>query len=95
MSTSVLVLDNFEFSPLFFISLIIAIIFIYDAVGPRYQLGKQAKAINELNGKLKIKDDTHEYVELKESIGHKWYEIIAGAVWGISLALLVGFLVIS
>ena len=71
-------------SPLFTVSLVFALIVMYDATGVRRAAGKQAEILNKIvddiysNGKIKIE-------KLKEILGHDLIEVVAGA----SLATLV------
>jgi len=71
-------------SPLFTISLVFALIVMYDATGVRRAAGKQAEILNKVvddiysNGKVRIE-------KLKEILGHDPIEVVAGA----GLAILV------
>lgn len=73
-------------SPLFAISLIFTIIVAYDAMGLRMESGKQAVAINKIF--KKIKTDKEEYKDLKEQLGHKPLEVLAGLILGITSAII-------
>jgi hypothetical protein len=73
-------------SPLFTISLVFAIIVMYDATGVRRSAGKQALILN------KIIDDMYpsekvEREKLKEILGHDPIEVIAGAVLAVIVTL--------
>lgn len=73
----------------FAISCILAVIVMYDAMGVRRETGKQAKLLN-----LMVSTFKHEYKVLpeqllKEYIGHTPLQVLAGAVMGIILAILV------
>jgi len=76
-------------SPELGIAFSIAAIVMYDATGVRRAAGKQAQVLNTIieesqkNGKLTNLD-----VKLKELIGHTPFEVLVGAVIGISIALL-------
>ncbi|MDD5594583.1 MAG: divergent PAP2 family protein [Candidatus Margulisbacteria bacterium] len=71
-------------SPLFTISLVFALIVMYDATGVRRAAGKQAEILNKIvddiyaNGKVRIE-------KLKEILGHDPIQVFAGA----SLAVIV------
>jgi len=68
-------------SPIFAVSLIFTLITSYDALGVRYESGKQAEAINYLlQGRKGIE-------KLKEKLGHKPLEVFVGLLLG----TLVGF----
>lgn len=73
----------------FAISFILAVIVMYDAMGVRRETGKQARLLN-----LMVRTFNHEYKGLpeellKEYIGHTPLQVLAGAVLGIGLAVLV------
>lgn len=74
-------------SPLFTISLVFALIVMYDATGVRRAAGKQALILNRIvddiyaNGKVKVE-------KLKEILGHSPLEVFAGA----SLATIITLL---
>lgn len=73
-------------SYLFAISLIFSIIVAYDAMGLRMESGKQAGAINKLLDEVFEEKDG--LVHLKESLGHRPEEVLAGMV----LAFISAFL---
>jgi len=73
-------------TPIFAISAVIALVVMHDAAGIRRAAGKQAEAINFLFSKLEdqgIKLDK----KLKELLGHRPIEVIAGAILGLAIAL--------
>ncbi|MGE5328787.1 MAG: divergent PAP2 family protein [Deltaproteobacteria bacterium] len=76
-------------SPELGIAFAVALIVMYDATGVRRAAGKQAQVLNTIieesqkNGRLTNLD-----VKLKELIGHTPFEVLVGAVIGISIALL-------
>ena len=71
-------------SPIFAAALIFTLIISYDAMGLRMESGKQAQAINKLfDETFKNKDIT----KLKEKLGHRPDEVLAGMILGITLAL--------
>lgn len=75
-------------SPEFAICVIFAFIVMYDAAGVRRAAGKQARVLNTI-----IQDmlDTGKFPEekLKELIGHTPVEVIAGAIVGIVVAIIL------
>ena len=76
----------------FAISFILAIIVIYDALNVRRQAGEHAKAINIMVDRLDNENDDDPDLgikELKESLGHKPMEVLAGALLGILIAMLI------
>lgn len=79
-------------SILFAITFILAIIVIYDALNVRRQAGEHAKAINIMVDRLDNENDDDADLgikELKESLGHKPMEVLAGALLGILTAMLI------
>lgn len=79
-------------SPLFALSLIMSMVICYDAIGVRWETGMQANTINRLVGILDLhkglKDEMDEFKKLKEEVGHKPLEVLAGALLGIATSLL-------
>ena len=75
--TSIIYLD-YGVSPLFAVTLFFSLIVIYDAMGIRYESGKQAQYINKLTGS-----------RLKEKIGHKPLEVLVGIFIGILITLIL------
>ena len=81
-------------NPLFAIALIFTMIVCYDAIGVRYESGKQAEAINDLvedliiNAKQKLN-----YKVLKEQLGHKPLEVLCGLILGVGVSLFYYFII--
>ena len=78
-------------TPLFALSLAVAIIVIYDATGIRRQAGQHAEIINAM-----IRDLAHGHPlkqqQLREVLGHTPLEALAGALLGLAVAQLIWFL---
>ncbi len=75
-------------SPLFGISLIISLYFIFEATGLRQEVGNQARVLNEILAK--VKDEHHFNTdELRELVGHTWAEVIGGFALGLFVALIL------
>ncbi len=72
-------------SPLFALSLAIAMIVIYDAAGVRREAGKHAERINFLFDEL-LKGHVWSEEELREVIGHTPMEVIGGVLLGLAIA---------
>ena len=77
---------SFEFA----IAVILAIIVMHDAMGVRRETGIQAKVINEMlevftNMGKKISPEE----KLKEFVGHTPLQVLAGAILGILIAVMV------
>jgi len=74
-------------SPIFTVSLVFALIVMYDATGVRRAAGKQAEILNRVvddiyaNGRVKVE-------KLKEILGHEPTEVFAGAALAIVLTIL-------
>ena len=74
------------------ISLILALIVMYDAMGVRRETGIQAKLINEMieifadMGREELSADE----KLKEFVGHTPLQVLVGAILGILIALATG-----
>lgn len=93
--------NKFGFSsPIFALSITVALIVMYDAMGVRYAASKHAKAINDIVNIIKndeefLKTDNKQYLveilknKLDESLGHRPIEVICGAILGIVLALII------
>ena len=84
--TTLIYIDYGLSSELFAICLIFSLIVMYDAMGIRYETGKQAEAINILAKKVKIKES---FQMLKEKIGHKPIEVVGGMLTGIATAIIL------
>jgi uncharacterized protein len=74
-------------SPVFAISLIMAIIVIMDAVRLRVYMGQYAQHINHLVEHFNLSEE--EFPKLKERVGHKPEEVIVGALCGIGFTMLI------
>ncbi len=76
----------------FAISFVLACVVMYDATSVRRQAGEHAKAINIVVDKvdqLEDDDDDLDIKELKEVLGHTPLEVLAGALLGILIAMLL------
>lgn len=80
---------SFEFA----ITVIIAIIVMHDAMGVRLETGKQAKLLNEITEIFKSLEETSfsgfSNEKLKEFVGHTPLQVLAGAVLGILIGILL------
>lgn len=85
LATSVGLLEGFN-SVIFDVSLVLAMVVMYDAAGVRRAAGKQARIINQiifdLQHSLSFKES-----RLKELLGHTPLEVVGGAILGILVAL--------
>ncbi|MBQ4578104.1 MAG: divergent PAP2 family protein [Clostridia bacterium] len=82
---------SFEFA----VCAILAIIVCHDAMGVRWETGKQAQVINEIIRTVEVlsKQDLPE-VKLKELVGHTPIQVLAGITIGICNASLFYFLIL-
>ena len=89
MSAAVAMKNGLD-SPAFAVATILSAVVMYDATGIRRAAGRQAMALNKI---IKEMTDGHpvKEVHLKELLGHTPVEVIAGAVLGISVALLLQY----
>lgn len=77
---------SFEFA----ISLILAIIVMYDAIGVRRETGIQAKVLNEMIALFEdMGSNMTPQEKLKEFVGHTPLQVLMGALLGIILAVLI------
>jgi len=77
-------------SGIFLIAFSLSIIIIDDALRLRMYLGDQGRYLNMLVQTLKM--DSNNFPKLKERIGHRSSEVIAGIIYGIILANLFFYL---
>lgn len=75
-------------SPIFALALIFSMIVCYDAMGIRYESGKQAEIINDLT-EIVEKEKKHRirFIHLKEQLGHKPLEVIFGIILSIIVSM--------
>lgn len=75
-------------SPIFAVALVFMLITAYDAMGLRFESGKQAEAINLLFDEIgHIKKPRMVYKRLKEQLGHKPLEVLVGLLLGTIVSL--------
>jgi len=72
-------------SPLSAVTIIFALIVMYDAAGVRQAAGKQAEVLNKIIEQFMLHKHVSE-IPLKELLGHTPVEVLAGALLGISIA---------
>jgi acid phosphatase family membrane protein YuiD len=76
-------------STYFAISLVFALIVMYDALSLRREAGKHADILNELLLLSTIREAFKEREALKELLGHTPLEVVAGAILGVGSALFI------
>lgn len=74
-------------SPIFAVSVILAVVVMHDAMGVRLEAGKHAKAINELMDLLSS-DSLRPEEKLQEFLGHTPLQVCFGAILGFVVAIL-------
>lgn len=70
-------------SPIFAVSVVLALIVMYDAANVRRETGQQAKVLNHIMecwAEMKPEEFSG---QLKELVGHTWMQVAAGAVLGV------------
>jgi len=79
-------LASFEFA----LGTIITVVICRDAVGVRYETGKQAQIINELRAMIESKETAE--IKLKEFVGHTPLQVLMGAILGVCVAFGMSFI---
>ena len=69
-------------SPTFAVSIVLAFIIVDDALRIRMILGDQGRYLNMLVDQLRHEIDPSKFPHLKERVGHRTSEVIAGALFG-------------
>lgn len=87
LATSVGIIDGFS-STEFAITVVLALVVMYDAAGVRRAAGQQARILNKIVEAWEHKDLTQTDKRLKELLGHTPKEVFAGAILGIVIALI-------
>ncbi len=86
LSTAIGLTEGF-LSNIYAVSLVLALIVMYDAAGVRRAAGQQARILNKIVeewGKASFSDTEK---KLKELLGHTPVEVLAGAILGIVIAV--------
>lgn len=73
-------------SPLFALASVMAMIVMYDAMGVRRATGEQGKVLNKLIDMMKVSEQLQG--KIKEVVGHKPMEVLAGAILGIATGII-------
>ncbi len=88
LATAVAMINGFG-STFFAISVILALIVMYDAAGVRQSVGQQSVVLNRIIVELKRKEPLVKIeADLRELMGHTPFEVIIGGLLGIALAWL-------
>lgn len=87
LATAVGLIDGFS-STEFAMSVVLALVVMYDAAGVRRAAGQQARILNKIVEAWEHKDLTQTDKRLKELLGHTPKEVFAGAILGIVIAII-------
>ncbi len=71
---------------------VLSIVVMVDASGVRYETGKQAVIINDIVEEIFSGNPDKVNTGLKELVGHTPFQVAVGAVFGVAVAVLMGFL---
>ena len=86
LATSIGLIDGFSGTE-FAITVVLALVVMYDAAGVRRAAGQQARILNKIVEEWEKSDLASKDKRLKELLGHTPKEVIAGAILGIIIAL--------
>ena len=92
--TSIGIIEGFN-SSIFALAFIISLIVCYDAMGVRFESGKQAEVINDM---AEVIEKDHKFRKvsfehLKEQLGHKPFEVIMGMILGVLVSVFFNYIV--
>lgn len=87
LATAVGLVDGFS-STAFAVSMVVALVVMYDAAGVRRAAGQQAKILNKIVENWSSDEVKQREEKLKELLGHTPKEVFAGALLGIAVALI-------
>ncbi|MCF7793928.1 MAG: divergent PAP2 family protein [Candidatus Cloacimonetes bacterium] len=89
LTTAIAIKEGLD-STLFILSLVFAVVVMYDATGVRRAAGKQAAVLNKIVENVRKKEG-HSIIEenLKELLGHTPIEVFGGAILGVVVAFLM------
>lgn len=89
---SVGLLEKFS-STIFAVTVVFAFITMYDAANIRYYAGRNIQVTKQLIADLKADNLDTQYLDnpiydmrIKEILGHKWFEVVSGALLGLLIA---------
>jgi len=82
--------ENFN-STIFAVTVVLALVVIYDAANVRFYAGRNIQLtqqlIKDFQERLEVKlDDPVYLLKIKHVLGHKWIEVATGVVLGLSVA---------
>ena len=88
-AVSIIYFTHGSSEPALVVAIALAFIVMLDASSLRKQVGKQAKAINQLNQLADVSSPPKEPTTLRERIGHSSAELLAGLMVGVFTGWLV------
>jgi uncharacterized protein len=94
LATSVGLIDSFS-STTFAIATGIALVVMYDAAGVRRAAGRMAGILNKLSHEIYVQNTGHVPERLRELLGHTPFEVLVGALLGISFAYFFHYAVLA
>lgn len=89
--------EGFDSNP-FFISAIFSLITIYDAANVRYYAGQNIAITRQLIRDIEVLTQTKlsdpvYLTKVKSVLGHKWFEVLGGIVLGITVPLVLFYII--
>ena len=88
LTTSIAVIDGVG-SVTFAVSLVVALIVMYDAAGVRQSVSQQSRILNRIVKELRLGRHVADLEsDLRELVGHTPFQVFAGSALGIAVALL-------
>ena len=85
LATSIAMIEGLD-SPVFGISVILALIVMYDSAGVRQSVGQQSVVVNRIVKELKLHQPLIKLeADLRELVGHTPFQVIAGSALGIGI----------
>jgi len=89
LTTAIAIKEGLD-STFFILSLVFAVVVMYDATGVRRAAGKQAAVLNKIAENVRKKEGYSLIEEnLKELLGHTPLEVLGGTVLGVAIAILM------
>lgn len=76
----------------FAIAMVLTMVVCRDAVGVRLETGKQAIILNEI--KHLFDNEKIDEIKLKEFVGHTPVQVVAGVLWGTTVAIIMSFILL-
>ncbi|MBI3309177.1 MAG: divergent PAP2 family protein [Candidatus Melainabacteria bacterium] len=86
MATSTGLITGFD-SVAFAIALTVSLVVMYDAAGLRRSVGKQASVLNQIVSEVFSEHPHLSSQHFRELLGHTPFEVLVGALLGITVAL--------